>query len=675
MIFDSEWLAAHLESAPDFDTLADRLTACGCLVELREPGDGTERWDVEVTTNRPDAMNHRGLAREAAVATGAALKPLEFELRESDEDAADLAAVEIADGAACSRYVARVIRGVTVGESPEWIKRRLSNCGVRPINAVVDATNYVLLELGQPLHAFDLERVRGRRIVVRPAAAGEKLTTLDGEERELDPSMLMIADGEGVVALAGIMGGADSEIGDGTTDVLLESAHFDALSVRRTARKLGMHTEASHRFERGADPEMAATACDRAAALIAELAGGRVCRGRIDVQPRPFVARQMELSVNALSAFAGLDIPADRVAEIFRGLGFEPKRAGNVVRITVPSWRVDIDRVPDLYEEVIRHVGYDAIPSRLPVLPTSPGRRNPNWELVDRARDAAVNASLVEVMTWSFIDPESDALVATHPLCPGPELALENPLAQTQAVMRRSLLPGLLAAAGANFNQGERRLALFEQGRVFCLGEEGPQERERIGLVLADEGGGREERFVRLKGIVDDLAARIGLPSVSWERSESPWLDAGAGAEIKTGDGAPIGVAGMLSRELCGRWDLRREVAVAELDLELAIEPPLPRFQPLHRHPPVIADVTVEHPPDLSFAELEAAVRDLASEWVEAVGLVVRYRDESAPSGAVRTTLRLVYRHAGISLTQEEVNEAHERLRRGLVEKLGVTLA
>ena len=274
MIFDSDWLIEFLDGAPDLDTLADRLTGCGCLVELREEGDGAEKWDVEVTTNRPDAMNHRGLAREASVAIGCRLRPLDFELSESNEDAAELATVEIVEPALCSRYVARVIRGVSVGPSPEWMQRRLINCGVRPINAVVDATNYVLLELGQPLHAFDLDLVRGRRIVVRPARDGEKLTTLDGEERKLDSSMLMIADGEGVIALAGIMGGADSEINDETTEVLLESAHFDALSVRRTARRLGIHTEASHRFERGTDPEMAATACDRAAALIADLCGG-----------------------------------------------------------------------------------------------------------------------------------------------------------------------------------------------------------------------------------------------------------------------------------------------------------------------------------------------------------------------------------------------------------------
>jgi len=675
MIFDSQWLTEHLAAAPDLDALADRLTDCGCLVELREPGDGAEKWDVEVTTNRPDAMNHRGLAREAAVATGATLLPLEIELEESDEDAAALAAVEIANEAPCSRYVARVIRGVTVGESPEWMCRRLLNCGVRPINMVVDATNYVLLELGQPLHAFDLEKVHGRRIVVRPATAGEKLTTLDGEERELDPSMLMIADGEGVVALAGIMGGADSEIDDDTTDVFLESAHFDALSVRRTARRLGMHTEASHRFERGTDPEMAAVACDRAAALIAELADGQVCRGRIDVYSHPFQAQQMELSIAALSAFAGLEIAGERAVEIFEGLGFAPERAGDVVRVTAPPWRVDIERVPDLYEEVIRHIGYDAIPSELPILPTNPGRRNPNWELIDRARDAAVSAALVEVMTWSFIDPETDEMVATLPLCPGLSLPLDNPLAQTQAVMRRSLLPGLLGAANANFNQGQRTLALFEQGRVFSLVDQRPREWERIGVLLADEAKGREERFVRLKGIVDDLVVRIGLPDVSWKCGGSPWLDPGAGAVLQTADGATIGYAGILSRELAGRRELRHETAVAELDLERASEPPLSKFRPLHRHPPVVVDVTVEHPANLSYAELAAAAGDLASERVEDVSLVVRYRDDSMPAGAVRTTLRLVYRHADRSLTQDEVNEAHERLRRGLVERLGVALA
>jgi phenylalanyl-tRNA synthetase beta chain len=674
MIFDSDWLIEHLGGAPGLDTLADRLTDCGCLVELREKTEGAEKWDVEVTTNRPDAMNHRGLAREAAVATGAELRPLEFKLDESDEDAGGLATVEIADPALCPRYVARIIRGVKLRTSPEWMQRRLLNCGVRPINSVVDATNYVLLELGQPLHAFDLDLIRGRRIVVRPAEAGERLTTLDGEDRQLDSSMLMIADDDHVVAIAGIMGGADSEIHDDTTDVLLESAHFNALSVRRTARRLGMHTEASHRFERGSDPEMAAIACDRAAALIAELAGGRVCRGRIDVYPRPFVARQMELSVTALSAFAGLEITADRVKEILSGLGFEPRCEDDLVQVTVPSHRVDIERIPDLYEEVIRHVGYSAVPAVLPTLPTNPGRRNPNWELIDRARSAAVGAGLTEVMTWSFIDSETDRLVDSHALCPGATAPLENPLAQTQGVMRRSLLPGLLTAAATNFNQGERKLAVFEQGRVFNLDDDGPSEHERLGCVLSGEGGSREERFAGLKGIAEDLVARVGLPAVRWRAGGAPWLDDGAGALLSTDDGVVIGLAGILSREFAERWELRHEVVVAELDLGLATEVALPRFEALPRFPSVVVDMTVEHETTLSYSDLETAVRELAGEWVEELDFAARFVPKDK-LGVVRTTLRMVYRHAERSLTQGEVNSAHADLRRKLSDRLGVTFA
>jgi len=674
MIFDSDWLTEYLDGAPDLNTLAKRLTDCGCLVELREKGDGAEKWDVEVTTNRPDAMNHRGLAREAAVAVGGQLRPLDFELSECDEDATELATIEIADPALCSRYVARVIRGVSVGPSPGWMQRRLLNCGVRPVNAVVDATNYVLLELGQPLHAFDLDLVRGRRIIVRPAEAGEKLTTLDGEKRELDSSMLMIADGEGVVALAGIMGGADSEINDDTTDVLLESAHFDALSVRRTARRLGMHTEASHRFERGTDPEMAATACDRAAALIAELGGGRVCRGRIDIYPRRWEPQQMEFSVAALSAFAGLEIPPERVMEILEGLEFFPELEGDQIQVNVPPYRVDIDRLPDLYEEVIRHVGYDAVPSQLPVLPTTPGHRNPNWELIDRARDAAVAAGLNEVMTWSFIDPETDELVGSQSLCPGEPLALDNPLATTQGVMRRSLLPGLLSAAQTNLNQGERTLGFFEQGRVFDLDDTGPREHERIGIVLLDESGSAETRFLRLKGVVEYVCEKVGLPALEWKRGGEPWFGEETGAILETADGTPVGMAGLVSKDIAARWDLGPNVVIAELDIDTATEPALPRYEVLARFPSVVMDMTVEHEQGLNYAELESATRELAGEWVEDLSYMTRFPlpDES---GRVRTTQRLVYRHPDRSLTQEEVNTEHSNLREGLAERLGVTFA
>jgi phenylalanyl-tRNA synthetase beta chain len=677
MKFDLAWLNDLLDGAPDSDTLADRLTNCGCLVETRESIDGSEIWEVEVTTNRPDAMNHRGLAREAAVATGAALRPFELKLVEDDEAASSLASIEIAEPDLCSRYVGRVVRGVRMAESPDWLQRRLENCGVRPINAVVDATNYLLLELGQPMHAFDLDRLADRKIVVRRATAREKLTTLDGVSRELDESVLVIADARNAVALAGIMGGADSEIGDETSDILIESAHFDALTVRRASRRLGMHTEASHRFERGADPEMAGLACDAAAALIVGLCGGRVCRDRIDVYPRPWSARRLSFSAAALSRFAGLDIGAQQAGRLLEGLEFSPEVDGDRIAVAVPSHRVDVDRVPDLYEEVIRHVGYNDVPSVLPVLSTAPGRRHANWELVDRAREAAVSTGLVEVMTFSFISEEDDAAAAGLPLCPGDPLLLDNPLAQTQGTMRRSLLPGLLAASRDNLNRGERSLAIFEQGRVFCNDDGSPTEHERLAVVLFGANSrGEQLGFVDLKGIVAALLARTCFPELQWRRGGAPCFDEAEAAVLVTANGRPVGCVGLISGELAGRWDIKRPVYAAELDLEHATgKPHAVQFKALPRFPSVVADMTVEHSTTLSFAELVASVRELAGEGVESVELAARFLGKELPPEVVRTTLRLVYRHSERSLTQEEVNADQAELREKLAERLGVRFA
>jgi phenylalanyl-tRNA synthetase beta chain len=495
--------------------------------------------------------------------------------------------------------------------------------------------------------------------------------------RELDESVLVIADERRAVALAGIMGGADSEIGEDTRDILIESAHFDALTVRRAARRLGMHTEASHRFERGADPEMAGLACDAAAALIVELCGGRVCRDRIDVYPRPLVARRLSFSAAELSRFAGVDIGAERAAELLERLEFSPSVEGDRITVEVPSHRVDVERVPDLYEEVIRHVGYNDVPSVLPVLSTTPGHRHANWELVDRAREAAISTGLAEVMTFSFIAPEDDAAFQELGLRPGDPLPLDNPLATTQATMRRFLLPGLLAATRDNLNRGERSLAIFEQGRVFSINDGSPVERERLGVVLCGATHrGEAIDFGRLKGIVEALLARSGLGELRWKRGGAPCFDEAEAAELTTADGQLLGCAGLVAEELAGRWDVKHPVYAAELDLEVVTtEPPVVRFEELPRFPAVVADMTVEHSTELSFAELVASVRELAGEHVETVELAARFSGEKLKPELVRTTLRLVYRHPGRSLTQEEVNADQVELRDRLAERHEVRYA
>ncbi len=681
MRFDAAWVHDLLEDAPGFDELALKLTACGFNVEVREPDGDSEIWDVDVTTNRPDAMNHRGLAREAAVACGARLKPLELRLEERPEPTSELISVAIEAPELCGRYVARIVRGVHQTASPDWLTRRLERCGIRPINAIVDATNYVLMELGQPLHAFDLDRIAGRRIVVRRAQSGETLTTLDGEQRTLDPSLLVIADDERALALAGIMGGATSEIDETTTDVLIESASFDTLTIRRGARKLGMHTEASHRFERGTDPAMPPRAADVAAALIATLAGGTVCAGRVDVNPRPFEPRSLGLDPRRLSAFAGLDIDPKEMVRILDGLGFTPRIVRGLIEVTVPSWRVDIERVQDLYEEVIRHVGYGTVPSVLPVLPVVPGERRGHWPVIDRARDAAVAAGLVEVVTYSFISPQQDETVLELPLVTSGPVRLDNPLSRTQAVMRRSLLPGLLGAARLNFNQGENDLAFFEEGRVFVSNGSRPAESERLGLLVAGQTGPWNRRrqvcFADLKGIIEAIAARTGFGTLTWDSGGTAGcLDEAESAILHDAEGRTVGYAGLLRADKAAAPDLRQPVYIAELDLDLApIKLPVPHFEDLPRFPAITADMTVEHPVTLVYAELEGAVPRLASPLVERVELVVRYRGKGLPADTVRTTLRLVYRHRERSLTQEEVNVEQETLRTRLAAALHVRFA
>jgi len=676
MKFDLEWLMDHLDGAPDADTLADRLTACGLLVEVREAAGATEVWDIEVTTNRPDVMNHLGLAREAAVATSATLKSLDVEFVESGETTDSLVQVDVEAPEACTRFCSRVVRGIEHRPSPEWLQRRLSNCGVRPISAVVDITNYVMLTLGQPLHAYDLERVAGRRLVARMAQEGEKLTTLDGEVRELTANMPVIADGDGPVGLAGLMGGADSEISGDTVDVWLEAANFDAITVRRMARRLGMHTEASHRFERGADPELPPVAVDLAAAMIAKLAGGTVCPGRVDVRPRPWQPRTMTFEIEQLSAFAGLEMPAAEVLRIFTGLGFAPVLEGQTLTCLIPSWRIDIDRIPDLYEEVIRHIGYDQVPAVLPILSTTPGRRNSNWELVDRARGAAVAVGLAEAVTYAFVDPKHDALAGSLPLCPGEPVELANPLASTQSTLRRSLLIGLLSAVRDNLNQGERNLSLFEQGRVFATVDGQPEESERLALAVSGRDGPWNDRqevdFGQLKGAVDGVLGLLGVDGVEWRRGGEPWLEAGEGAVLEL-DGRTIGYAGRVAAGTAERWDLKQTVYVAELDLGVAsAAPALPRFAPLPRFPAVTVDMTVEHPDSITFAELDRVSRELATDDVEDVCLVARFSGKGLAANTVRTTLRLIYRREDRSLTQDEVNTKHEALRQRLGDRLQV---
>ena len=671
------WLRDHLAGDTPAEELARCLTKVGMNVELREAVGNDESWDVDVTSNRPDALNHRGLAREAVAAGCGTLRPLEASLAESPIAAADLARLEVVDTAGCPRYCARVIRGVRVGPSPVWLAERLAACGVRPINNVVDATNYVLLDVGHPLHAFDLRFLAGSTVRVRKAAAGERMTTLDGVERELVPDDVVIADAEKAVALAGIMGGADSEIRDDTTDVLLESAYFDPLAVRRTARRLGLVTEASHRFERGADRTMARQAVDLAAELIVRLAGGEVARGVLDSAPMLPPARQIELDPEQLCTFAGCEIPPSFVLRVLAALGCDPRPGSDGMRCSVPSWRVDLELPQDHYEEVLRHWGFDRVPSVLPEAATAPGKRLGTWPVTDQARDALVHTGLAEAVTYSFITSELDAATAGSPLADrGAAVLLDNPLSARMAVMRRSLLGGLAEAAAGNLRRGAERVLLGEVGRVFFGTGQRPREEERLAVAMAGRQGGwdrsAETDFLDLKGTLEAVLEPLGIEALSWRPTDAPVLAVGSGAGVFAGDQL-VGIAGRLAESVSSLVDCPQALWVAEIDLGHVGARTVPTVRPLPRFPAVVADLTVRHARAVAYAELVAAVRAAAPDWLEAVQPVVQFKGAGVAADEVKTTLRLVYRLAERSLTQDEVNAAHFALMEELGRRLPVS--
>jgi phenylalanyl-tRNA synthetase beta chain len=675
--YSLQWLREHLGGDMPASEMAERLTAAGMNVELQERSGDDVVWDVDVTANRPDAMNHRGLAREGAAAGCGTLKPLSVKVPEGGTQIGKLARLTVEDAAGCPRYCARVVQGVKVAPSPAWLVTRLERCGIRSINNVVDATNYVLLDVGHPLHAFDLAFLAGSEIRVRRASTGEGIVTLDGIERRLTTEDLVIADAKRAVAIAGVMGAANSEIDPATRDVLIESAYFDPVSVRRTARRLGLSTEASQRFERGADRAMARTAVDLAAELIARLAGGEVAGGVLDSAPELPSPRTITFSLARLAAFAGCDIPHDFAVSVLAALELAPQGVGGDITCTVPSHRVDLELAEDLYEEVLRHYGYGSIPSVLPAFPVKPGKRLGSWPLTERARDALVAAGAAEALTYSFTSEELERVTATSPLAErGEVVTLENPLSARLAVMRRSLLAGLVEAAGGNLRRGAERVLLGEVGRVFFVRGTEVIEEERLALALAGEVGGwddsRPADFLDLKGAAEIVLAELGVDDTSWKPGTSPLLAPGEGAEVLVA-GKIIAVVGRLGVAASEVFDLPAPLWVMELDLAAVAAERVPSFRALPRFPAVTADLTIRHKISLGYAELLTAVRNAGPEWLEAVSPVVRYRGEGVAPDEVKTTLRLVYRNAERSLTQDEVNAAHFALMDTLARKLAVS--
>ncbi|HKP86957.1 MAG TPA: phenylalanine--tRNA ligase subunit beta, partial [Blastocatellia bacterium] len=656
------------------------MTMAGLAVESVERLGDDHILDFDLTSNRPDALSHLGVAREAAIICGTQLKPRARALTESDEPIQSVTSVEIHDAALCPRYAARVVKGVKVGPSPKWLVGRLESIGQRSVNNIADITNYVMFEMGQPTHAFDLNLLRGRRIIVRRPRAGEQLTTLDGLTRELAPDHLIIADAERPVAIAGVMGGEETEINERTADVLIESAYFNPASVRATARQLGMDTEASYRFARGVDYGAQVAAADRVAELVAEIAGGTALKGAIDVYPAPITRDPVALREARIEKLTGLKVEIERAAEILRLLGFEVEMMAGEKHLLAraPSFRVDISREEDLVEEIARHVGYDLVDVTLPAW-SGMGRYLPGDNRRRNLRRTLTALGFDEAYTFSFVNGERDRLFRRGEK---PAAILANPIDVNQSEMRSSLVTGLLESLQHNFNQGQRDVKLFELGRVFGAGEnERPAEREALGVVLSgavspeDWRGGRQADFYDLAGAVEAALGSLSVSGFTIERASVEYLHPGQSAVLMR-DGIEVARYGRLHPSVASQFKFRQPVFVGEIEFGRLLELPADevRYSALPRLPASSRDVSALLPDTAMWGEIEKAIKELGIREVAGLRVFDMYTGKGMPDGMRSLAFRVTYRGEGRTLTDEEVSRMHERVRQLLESRFGAQL-
>jgi phenylalanyl-tRNA synthetase beta chain len=688
------WLKEFVDVAASPADLRARLSLAGVAVDSIEETAAGPVLDAEVTANRPDCLGHLGIARELAAIYRLPLKPLHPKLKESADQAADATRVEIQAPDLCARFTARVLRGVKVQPSPDWLRQGLEAIGEKSINNVVDVTNYVMFELGHPLHAFDFDKLQEQRVVVRRAKPGEKIRTLDGAERALTKDMCVVADAARAVGIGGVMGGAETEISFSTHNVLIECAWFDPISIRRTSKALGLRSEASYRFERGADPEMAELASRRAAELIQKVAGGELLAGVVDVYPHRAPEKTIELSRKELLRVMGADVPDRDVEAILSALGFHPVRVdvnrgsdGSISAVwecRQISWRQDVTRGIDLIEEVARHYGYDKFPPRLPPakLPT---HRLPHAEAQDRLRERIVALGYQEIVEIPIVDTQRNELFRPENLAPA---VIGNPLAEDAAVMRSSGTVSMLRAIEWNLNHGQRNLRLFEMGKTYELRDGEPVETQV--LTLGATGMAQEKTiydparafsFADLKGDLDRIGELVG--GFAWHSGGPHWLTSLRAAQISLARKSPatasFGVAGQLARRIADLYKFRQDVFVAELKLEplltgVEAADAARRFKPLPRFPAVERDFSLVLAHGVRFAQVIETIRSLRIDELESIEAADLFRGGQIPAGKFSLMIRVKFQSAEATFTDAQLNDFSERIVAALQEKLGATL-
>ncbi|MDR6226526.1 phenylalanine--tRNA ligase subunit beta [Desmospora profundinema] len=661
------------------------------LPEAAEVGQPTEEvlglndyvLELDLTPNRSDCLSMTGVAYEvAAVLDRTVTLPETLDVPQGDEIQVELVLEAEED---CGLYGAQVLDGIRIGTSPQWLQNRLLAAGIRPINNVVDVTNYVMLEWGQPLHAFDYDKLSGDEIVVRKANAGETITTLDGVTRACDDETLLITDGERPIAIAGVMGGEDSEVGAHTTRILLESAWFSPTSVRRTARKLGLRSEASNRFEKGVDPAGIRLALKRAVELLMELADARPVSPTTVEQLAAIEDVTITLRHQRLNGMLGVKIDESTVCDIFRRLDFPVKVEGEVYQVEVPSRRPDISIEVDLIEEVARLFGYDRIPKTLPWGQQSPGALTPEQRLRRVIRQTLRHAGLSEVINYSLTS-KSRLEELNHPAADARPIRLHMPMSDERKWLRTTLIPQLLETAEYNIHRGEERVALFELSRVFITDEKKlkklPEERWMVSALVTGEkipshwvGPSEPWDFFAAKGLIESLLKRIGVDGVDYQAEQLTGYHPGRTAKIRL-DGEEVGLIGQLHPLVAEKHDLS-DTIVFELELGPLVEAAQKstvRFTPLPKYPATTRDLALVVDKRIAAGDLTDAIRETGGEILESVQLFDVFTGEQIGEGNKSVAYSLRYRSADKTLTDKEVNEVHDGIVRHLETRFGAAL-
>lgn len=674
------WLKDLVDVNLSPQQLATKLTNVGLAVEgIHEAGDDFV-FDIDLTSNRSDCLSHHGVSREVAAVTNGELRITNDEEQLTTENQ-NLVSIQDAD--LCNRFTARIIRNVKIAPSPEWLVKRLEAVGERSINNVADITNFVMHELGQPMHSFDLNKLAENRIVVRRARIGETIKTLDEVERKLDETILAICDAEKPVAVAGVMGGFDSGITETTTDVLLEVAYFKRENIRQTSRKLNLTTEASYRFERGVDIENLVRASNRATNLICELAGG-VAGEFVDVYPEKFEAKEIESPdiQSAVKRLTGLEVEENEIVKILDALGFKVKAQSPIADrrspiFLAPSWRHDVSIEEDLVEEVARIVGYDKIGEELPAS-RSAGEYQPTETRKKELRKTLATLGFDEAISYSFIDTRHDERFDLIPNLVGGNLdekyvSLKDSIIEGAIRMRPSLLSGLLDAVRTNLNHQKRDLKLFEIGKVFAASEKEndlPNERELFALVLTGNEilqnkamPIREFDFYDAKGALESAAVAMNLPALDFQPKDVSHLRRGQAAEISLG-GKAVGTIGRLNDEIAAAYKFRQPVFVAEVDLETLLETKERAilYQPLPVYPSSVRDVSLLVKRDVNYADIRRTIAEQKFELCRRIEFVDVYEGAGVADDERSITIRLEYRSDERTLLEEEVETIHREI-------------